>query len=199
MKRRLFHRPCCPHDRVGITGLSGLHSASNSNQLVGPRRRRLWRCMSPLLALTPNCCTAQNSAALDGIADMPPARRDSGPPACDPLRTLARPEFCSPHEPRDAPKATPPAICGDGAAVPHIAARPQRMLERRLLERRAAHAGYASFAIATKRSNKPPSCPLLALTLRMHPCRACALSRTAPDLLPGGALPAGPVRGRLRG
>jgi hypothetical protein len=38
---------------------------------------------------------------------------------------LRRLEFCSPHELRDAPKARPPPIYGDGAAVPHIAARPR--------------------------------------------------------------------------
>jgi putative ABC transport system substrate-binding protein len=32
-----------------------------------------WLCR--FMALTPNCCTAQNSAALAGIADMPPAQR----------------------------------------------------------------------------------------------------------------------------
>jgi hypothetical protein len=38
--------------------------------------RSLLHCSrGPLLALTPNCCTAQNSDALAGIADVPMARR----------------------------------------------------------------------------------------------------------------------------
>jgi hypothetical protein len=50
--------------------------------------------MSPLLALTSNCCTAQNSDTLAIIADMPPAPEGSGTRAYDPLRTSDQSSSC---------------------------------------------------------------------------------------------------------
>ena len=63
---------------------------------------------------------------------------------------LRRREVCSPHEPRDAPKARPPAICGD-ARWSRISRRARDgVVEGRLLEGRAAHAGYASVRNSTE-------------------------------------------------